>query len=68
MGDESIIEPISENVLDFMLTMVERTADYQNQRNAIGYSFLFYTTRMVQNNKIRLLAINNVLLTPSKER
>jgi phosphate transport system substrate-binding protein len=63
MEDETIIEPITENVLDFMLSIIERTADYRNHRNAIGYSFLFFTTRMVQNNSIRLLSIDGVFPT-----
>jgi len=60
MGVENIIPPITENVLTFMLGIIERTADYRNYRNAIGYSFLFFTTQMVQNNSIKLLSINDI--------
>ena len=65
MGVENIIPPITENVLTFMLDIIERTSDYRNHRNAIGYSFLFFTTQMVQNNRINILSINDVF--PSKE-
>ena len=65
MGTENIIEPLTENVLTYMLDIVNQTAVYRNYNNAIGYSFLFYTTQMVRNNKIKLLSINGVF--PSKE-
>jgi len=60
MGDIEIIPPVTENVLAFMLGIVNQTASYRNYNSAIGYSFLFYTTQMVKNNKIKLLSINNV--------
>jgi phosphate transport system substrate-binding protein len=65
MGDVQIIEPITENVLTFMLDIVNQTADFRNYRNALGYSFLFYTTQMVRNDKVKLLSINDVF--PSGE-
>jgi phosphate transport system substrate-binding protein len=65
MGDVPIIEPITENVLTFMLDIVNQTADFRNYKNALGYSFLFYTTQMVRNDKVKLLSINNVF--PSNE-
>jgi phosphate transport system substrate-binding protein len=60
MENEKIVEPITEEVLTFMLDIVTQTADYRNYNNAIGYSFLFFTTQMVQNNKIKLLSINGI--------
>jgi phosphate transport system substrate-binding protein len=65
MGDVQIIEPLTENVLTFMLDIVNKTADFRNYKNALGYSFLFYTTQMVRNDKIKLLSINNIF--PSNE-
>jgi phosphate transport system substrate-binding protein len=65
MGEEKIIEPLTEEVLTFMLDIVTETAVYRNYNNAIGYSFLFYTTEMVQNDQIKLLSINGIY--PSKE-
>jgi phosphate transport system substrate-binding protein len=52
--------PITEEVLTFMLDIVTQTADYRNYNDAIGYSFLFFATKMVQNNKIKLLSINGI--------
>ena len=65
MGDVDIIEPKTENVLGGMLEIINQTAVYRNYRDALGYSFLFYTTQMVMNDKIKLLAIDNVF--PSTE-
>jgi phosphate transport system substrate-binding protein len=65
MGDVTNINPETENELTFMLDIVKKTASYRNYRNALGYSFLFYTTQMVKNEKIKLLSINSIL--PSKE-
>lgn len=45
--------------------IIEKTADYKNYKNAIGYSFRFYTTEMVNNDNIKLLKINGVY--PSEE-
>ncbi|MDR2716750.1 MAG: substrate-binding domain-containing protein [Treponema sp.] len=65
MGEENIVKPLTENVVEVMDGIINRTAEYRNHKNAIGYSFLFYTTQMVRNDKIKLLSINGVL--PSKE-
>jgi len=65
MGDETIMKPLTENVLGFMLDIVTRVSEYKNFNNAIGYSFLFYTTQMVRNKKIKLLSINGII--PSTE-
>jgi len=61
MGEEKIIEPLTEEVVEFMMGIVNRTAGYRNYTNAIGYSFLFYTTQMVKNNEIKLLSINGIV-------
>jgi len=65
MGDEVIMEPLKENVIGFMLDIITQVSEYRNYNNAIGYSFLFYTTKMVKDNNIKLLSINGI--TPSAE-
>jgi phosphate transport system substrate-binding protein len=60
MGDEPIIEPLTENVVGFMVDIITQVSEYRNYNNAIGYSFLFYTAKMVKNNKIKLLSINEI--------
>jgi len=65
MGDTPLMEPETENRVDGMGGIIERTADYRNFSTAIGYSFRFYATEMVQNGEIKLLEINGV--APTKE-
>ena len=65
MGDTPIIEPIMDDRIDAMAGIIERTADYKNYKNAIGYSFRFYSTEMVKNEQIKLLSINGV--EPTRE-
>jgi len=60
MGSISIVEPLMEEVMIGMDNMIEQIAEYTNFNNAIGYSFLIYTTEMVGNNQIKLLSVNNI--------
>ncbi|MDH4618182.1 substrate-binding domain-containing protein [Brevibacillus sp. AY1] len=64
MGNIPIMEPPNENRVSGMGGIIEKTSDYKNYPNAIGYSFRFFATEMVQNGNIRLLEVNGVL--PSK--
>jgi phosphate transport system substrate-binding protein len=65
MGNIPVIKPRKENVSYGMGGIINQVADYRNFSNAIGYSFLFYSTEMVKNDHIKLLAINGVF--PSRE-
>ena len=60
MAGKSLAEPQKEDVVDGMGGIISRTADYKNYKNAIGYSFRFYSTEMVKNNQIKLLKINGI--------
>ncbi len=63
MAGKTLIEPQTEDVIGGMGDIISRTADYKNYKNAIGYSFRFYSTEMVKNNQIKLLSINGVAPT-----
>ena len=65
MGDIPIIKARRENVPTGMGDIINRVAVYRNFSNAIGYSFLFFSTEMVKNDQIKLLSINGIY--PSKE-
>jgi len=66
MGDLPIIEPAQREVYFKMISLLRGVAVRSSYPSAtIGYSFLFYTTEMVKNNEIKLLAINGV--KPSRE-
>jgi len=65
MGETPIMTAPTENVLGDMGGIIEKTADYRNFKNAIGYSFRFYSTEMVKNDLIKLLSLEGV--APTKE-
>lgn len=60
MNGKELMEPPLEDRMGDMLSIIYETADYKNFKNAIGYSFRFYSTEMVKNDMIKLLSINGV--------
>lgn len=60
MGDIQLMNPPSEDVIIEMNGIIFEVSSYKNYDNAIGYSFLFYATEMVNDNKIKLLALDGV--------
>lgn len=60
MGSVPIMDPPTEDIASLMGTIVDQVSDYKNHKNAIGYTFRYYSTQMVTNNKIRLLGVNGV--------
>jgi len=65
MGDIPIVKPRRENVPQDMGTIINEVAAYRNFSDAIGYSFLYFSTEMVKNDQIKLLSVNGIF--PSKE-
>ncbi|MDR1837131.1 MAG: substrate-binding domain-containing protein [Treponema sp.] len=65
MGDIPVISPRRENVSGGMGDIINQVAVYRNFPDAIGYSFLFFFSEMVKNDKIKLLSIDGIY--PSKE-
>ena len=65
MGDAPIAKPRRENVSYDMGTIINEVAAYRNFSNAIGYSFLYFSTEMVKNDQIKLLSVNGIF--PSRE-
>lgn len=63
MAGKNLVDPPMEDVVDGMGGIITRTADYRNFKNAIGFSFRFYSTEMVKNDQIRLLSINGIAPT-----
>lgn len=63
MAGKELMEAPKEDIITGMGGIIEKTADYKNYRNAIGYSFRFYSTEMVQNNQIKLLSLNGIAPT-----
>lgn len=65
MGDIPIMDAPKENVPEGMGGIISEVSKYRNYKNAIGYTFRYYSTEMVGNDEIKLLAINGV--EPTKE-
>ena len=55
-----LMEPEKEDRIAGMGGIITQVASYRNHKNAIGFSFRFYSTEMVENDQIKLLALNGV--------
>ena len=60
-----LMEPEKEDRIAGMGGIITQVASYRNHKNAVGFSFRFYSTEMVENEQIKLLALNGV--EPTKE-
>ncbi|RLQ91058.1 substrate-binding domain-containing protein [Planomicrobium sp. Y74] len=60
MENIPVQEPETEEMASGMGGIISEVASYRNYKNAIGYTFRFFAVDMVQNDKIKLLAIDGV--------
>lgn len=60
MEGKDLMTPPKEDIASGMGDIIKQTASYRNYKNAIGYSFLFFATEMIQNNEIKLLEVDGV--------
>lgn len=65
MGDTPIMEAPAEDIATGMGGIIHEVSQYRNYKNAIGYTFRYYSTEMVGNEEIKLLSIDGV--APTKE-
>jgi phosphate transport system substrate-binding protein len=65
MGIVPLMEPRREDISTGMGGIINRVAVYKNFPDAIGYSFLFFSTEMVKNDQIKLLSVEGIY--PSKK-
>lgn len=65
MGDTPLMEAPTEDIATGMGGIINEVSQYKNYKNAIGYTFRYYSNEMVKNKEIKLLAINGV--APTKE-
>lgn len=65
MGNQALMEAPTEDIASGMGGIISQVAEYKNYRNAIGYTFRFYSTEMVKNDNIRLLKVDGIY--PDKE-
>ena len=64
MKGEPLMKPPTEVYSD-MGAIIEAVSDYQNHKNALGYSFRFYCTRLMEGFNVKLLSVDGV--PPARE-
>jgi len=64
MGGTPIMKASEEKRLGGMGDIIVATANYRNFDEALGFSFRYYATEMVSNDKIKLLSIDGIAPTP----
>lgn len=60
MEDVPVMEAPIENIEEGMGGIIQEVATYKNHKNAIGYTFRYYSEEMVGNDEIKYLAIDGV--------
>ncbi|WP_459798154.1 PstS family phosphate ABC transporter substrate-binding protein [Pediococcus parvulus] len=68
MKGKKMATPMRYQEEDGMGGLIDDVAGYNNNTNAIGYSFRFYTTQMKQNKNVKLLKINGYAPTTKNIR
>ncbi len=68
MKGKKLATPMKYQEEDGMGGLIDDVAGYNNNTNAIGYSFRFYTTQMKQNKNVKLLKINGYAPTTQNIR
>ncbi len=63
MKDTPLMPAQKETQVGGMGGMVEIVSAYKNHRNAIGFSFRFYSTALMKNFNVKLLSINGIAPT-----
>jgi phosphate transport system substrate-binding protein len=63
MRELALRKPLKEEVVSGMSGLIHTVADYRNYKNALGYSFRFYATKMNAAPGVKLLKINGIAPT-----
>ena len=61
MGNTPIMEAPTEDVATGMGGIIREVSQYRNYKNALGFTFRYYSTEMVGNKKIKLLSMGYAL-------
>ncbi|MFC4404786.1 PstS family phosphate ABC transporter substrate-binding protein [Gracilibacillus xinjiangensis] len=65
MDGATIMDPPADEIISGMGGIIRETSNYQNHRNAIGYSFRYFSQEMVEDRRIKYIAVNGI--APTKE-
>lgn len=60
MAGKELMKAPATNVVGDMVGIVKSVGTYKNYKNALGFSFLYFTKEMVKSSDIKLLKINGV--------
>ena len=60
---KKMMEPVTETIAQTMIDIVDVISDYDNGRNAIGYSYYYYATTMYSSDTMKFLSINGTAPT-----
>lgn len=63
MGASPIMPPLKEDRLGGMGEIINDVANYRNSRNALGFTFRYFSTEMFKNGSIKLLSIDGIAPT-----
>lgn len=67
MKNEKLMAPKTEVIAE-MDGIINQIASYHDSANALGYTFMYYSTAMVKSNKIKYLAVDGVEPMPQTVR
>lgn len=63
MGDVSLKEPLTYEMVDAMSGIIEEVAEYKNEEGAIGYTFKYFLEGLNQEDHIKILSIDGIYPT-----
>lgn len=55
-----MMEPTKETISQSMADIIDVISDYDNGKNAIGYSYYYYATTMYTSDAMKLLSVNGI--------
>lgn len=55
-----MLEPVTETFEETMAGLITAIADYDNSKDALGYSYYYYATTMYSKENVKLLSVNGV--------
>jgi phosphate transport system substrate-binding protein len=68
MKEIGMLAPTKETYAGGMGEIISQVSNYRNAKNAIGYSFRYYSSTMIKNNQIKYIAIDGIRPTPETVR
>lgn len=63
MGDVSLMEPDTYEIIGGMLDVIDKVAQYANEDGAFGYSFRYFVEELSQEKGVKLLSIDGIAPT-----